>query len=129
MKSDWTDHDSWDAVPASVPLARGFVTSQLERHALTPILNEVRLVASELATNAVVHARTPFTVTLARQNGLLRLTVKDGSAALPTLSRPEPSAGSGRGLFMVATYSADWGVTPEPEGGKSVWATFSTMPS
>lgn len=129
MKSDWTHHDSWEAVPASVPMARGFVTSQLEQHALMPLLNEVRLVVSELATNAVLHARTPFTVTLARHDGLLRLAVKDGSSLLPTLSRPEAAAGSGRGMFMVATYSADWGVTPEPEGGKSVWATFSTTPS
>jgi anti-sigma regulatory factor (Ser/Thr protein kinase) len=129
MKSDWTRHDSWEAVPASVPMARGFVTAQLEQHALTPILHEVRLVVSELATNAVLHARTPFTVTLARQNGLLRLTVQDGSSQLPTVSRSEPSAGSGRGLFMVATYSTDWGVTAEPGGGKSVWATFATTPS
>jgi anti-sigma regulatory factor (Ser/Thr protein kinase) len=129
MKSDWTHHDSWDAAPASVPMARGFVTAHLEQHALTPILNEVRLVVSELATNAVLHARTPFTVTITRQNRLLTLVVRDGSSMLPTLSRPQPSAGNGRGLFMVATYSADWGVTPEPEGGKSVWATFVTTPS
>ena len=125
METVWTYKDSWDPAPASVALARGFVTSHLERHDLLRILNEVRLVASELATNAVRHAQTPFSVSLAQDGADVTLAVSDGSARLPLPAQPDVLALGGRGLFMVATYSAAWGVTPEPGGGKSVWATFS----
>jgi len=40
------------------------VTRQLVDHRLAYLVDEVRLVASELATNAVVHAATEFTVVL-----------------------------------------------------------------
>jgi anti-sigma regulatory factor (Ser/Thr protein kinase) len=125
VKIVWTHEDSWEAAPASVALARGFVTSHLERHDLLRILNEVRLVASELATNAVRHAQTPFSVSLAQDGTHVRLAVRDGSARLPLPAQPDALALGGRGLFMVATYSTAWGVTPEPGGGKSVWATFT----
>ena len=34
-------------------------------------------------------------------------------------------AEGGRGLGIVAALSSSWGVTPEPHGGKSVWAWIS----
>ena len=39
--------------------------------------------ASELATNALVHAHTAFIVTLEARDGVVRLTVRDDSLSLP----------------------------------------------
>jgi hypothetical protein len=43
------------------------------------LVDDVQLVVSELATNAILHARTPFTVTLDGFDDLVFLTVMDGS--------------------------------------------------
>jgi anti-sigma regulatory factor (Ser/Thr protein kinase) len=104
--------------------ARTFVTSHLIQNGLIAEVETVQLVVSELATNAVIHAQTPFTVTLRRSNGTLTVAVSDLS-----FRRPEriPSGqvldGGGRGLAMVAALSSSWGSTPL-NNGKLVWATF-----
>lgn len=84
----------------------------------------VALVTSELASNAVTHAGTAFTVAVSRRNGTLGVAVGDLS-----FSHPEgPISGRalnerGRGMTIVASLSASWGVTPLRDG-KLVWATF-----
>jgi len=66
------------------------------------------VVANELASNAVDHARTPFSLVLTPAPPLLRLELTDGSAAEPQLQVHDVSAVRGRGLQMVDALAAEW---------------------
>ncbi|MGW1991424.1 ATP-binding protein [Embleya sp. NPDC001921] len=92
----------------------------------------IRLVASELITNAVEHAGsvTPdiSIVLQERDDGTLRLGVRDRHPGRPRL-RTRTRAGfptSGRGLAIVKVVLAELGgrsrVERHQDGGKTVWA-------
>lgn len=121
----WTRQATWAGTPRNVAYARAFVTRHLVDNGLSSEVDVLRLVVSELATNAVIHAMTPFTVTVGRINGTLSLTVRDRSMIEPqkeAVSRPR-LATRGRGLHMVDVLSSTWGIT-HGRDGKSVWARF-----
>jgi len=109
----------------SVLRARQFVCVHLVEHRLWYLVDDVRLVASELATNAVRHARTPFNVSLEQADRLVLLSVDDSSPAPPVHLATDPLATTGRGVSIVELLSNSWGVTENLGGGKSVWASFS----
>jgi anti-sigma regulatory factor (Ser/Thr protein kinase) len=81
----------------------------------------LELVVSELATNAVVHAGTAFTVSLQRDPASLRVEVTDSGSGDVTVHNPDVSDTHGRGLTIVRALADDWGVRPGPAGGKTVW--------
>src|SRR6476646_9215112 len=114
------------AEPVSASKARGFVHQHLVAHDLQYLVEDIRLVASELATNAVVHARTPFVVTLWELNGVVLLAMRDGSASVPVRSMPQVMDLGGRGLVLVEQLSHEWGASTDVSGSKSVWASFVT---
>src|SRR5437763_9953531 len=62
-------------------LARQFVASILRDWELDHLLDQAQLLTSELATNAVLHARTPMVLTVTRddERAMLRVTVLDNS--------------------------------------------------
>ncbi|WP_172639215.1 ATP-binding protein [Streptomyces tailanensis] len=87
------------------------------------------LVMSELAANAVRHARGPkINMTVHRpQTGLVSVSVIDRSPeAPPQPGTPGTDAESGRGLLLVAAVSLRWGWehmgTGKQPWGKRVWA-------
>jgi len=85
------------------------------------VVDDARLVVSELLGNALRHARpirnAGLVLTLEMQQDAVRLSVSDGgSATLPTLLHPPELAVSGRGLTMVRTLTREWGVREEEEG-------------
>ncbi len=125
----WVYDAAWPAEAASVRAARDFVTAHLEKHRLPGSVPQAVLVVSELATNAVRHARTPFAVTLEQEDGTVTVSVRDAALPLPRLQTLDPLAAEGRGLVMVAALSDTWGVTCFPGGGKAVWATFAATPA
>lgn len=85
------------------------------------LLRDAELVLSELATNAVIHARTAFSVAARRGRSGLRISVRDSSPVWPTVNDPGPSVPSGRGLRVVSGLATSWGAEVTPEG-KTVWA-------
>jgi len=111
----------------SVSEARHFVATHLDRHDLSHLTDDVQLVVSELATNALVHARTPFTVMLRVSPETVRLTVLDGVTAGPLSVAPRDLDVGGRGISIVEALSRDWGVSVGTGGGKSVWAVFDAQ--
>lgn len=122
--SGWSREARWSAHPRHVGDARTFVADCLTEMDLVPQLQALTLVVSELTTNVVVHAGTPFTVTLARRGPWLVLEVRDHVTGRVVL--PEPTVDvdvSGRGLGIVRALSEAWGVWPRRDG-KSVWAAF-----
>jgi hypothetical protein len=90
--------------------------------------NAARLVVSELVNNAVVHARTPFDVSVAANGRFMRIAVQDGSPAQPRLvldSLLAPAlAKHGWGLRLVQEHATRWG-SMRTDGGKIVWAQLA----
>lgn len=78
-----------------------------------------RIVTSELATNAVRHAETPFRVAVAVQPGTIRIEVEDGAGA-QKIATQMASDRTGRGLLIVETAATSWGVEHRGEK-KAVW--------
>ena len=103
---------------ASVSSARRFVVSLLDAEA--DLLDSVQLAVSELATNAVLHARSPFTVRVSREGARLRVAVHDSSPAAAAKKDYGPTAVTGRGLTIVEQLTDEWGVTADGVG-KWVW--------
>jgi anti-sigma regulatory factor (Ser/Thr protein kinase) len=101
--------------------ARRFAIDALDRCGWHQIANDVALVVTELAANAVVHAHSSFTVTLSSNEDGVRVAVRDGSPLAPNLREPASMEVRGRGLRLVATLSASWGTDLEDDG-KVVWA-------
>jgi two-component sensor histidine kinase len=121
----WSYETTLVAEPVSAPRARAFVCRRLVEHGLPYLVDPVRLVVSELATNAVVHARTAFTVTLSRADSTVLLAVRDESPAGPVPAQPGPPDIGGRGLRIVRMVSADCGVVSDRSGTRTVWASFA----
>jgi anti-sigma regulatory factor (Ser/Thr protein kinase) len=100
---------------------------------LSPLVDRVRMIVSELVDNAVEHAGTQVDVTVTELRDLLHVRVRDRCAQLPDISergRSEPPDGSGRrghGLWLVARSATSWGVRPT-DNGKIVWATVRIRP-
>lgn len=103
-------------------VARRFAVEVLQRwgHPDTRI-EDARLVLSELVANAVIHARSPMSVSIRSERHTVRLAVHDDSPIEPTPRPVDPSALSGRGLQIVGALSSSWGVDATPVG-KTVWA-------
>ncbi|WP_250038055.1 ATP-binding protein [Paractinoplanes maris] len=115
--------------PDTPALARNLVTDACGAWNLPEVLYRGRLVMSELAGNAVEHARTPITAIVVRRGAGLHLTVCDGDPCLPRMidqTREPPGSlwdVRGQGLRTVQAASAAWGALPTREG-KMVWATI-----
>ena len=113
--------------PFEVRLDRSPHAPSVARHALADWLrrvpceqgtvDEVVLVASELVTNAVVHARSAPLFKAVFDDGWLRLEVHDDSADPPTMRAPRHD---GYGLHIVSQLADGWGWTPT-DPGKHVW--------
>ncbi len=110
---------------AAARRARSFVAEVCGRWGLDELTDKAKLVASELVTNAVVHARTGIELRLERRDGVLSVAVHDEDPRLLRLVEPGRGAESGRGLIVVAKVARSWGVRPDPRGGKVVWCTLS----
>ncbi len=121
----WTYRVELAAQSASVREARLFVCGLLRAHGLAHIAENAELVVSELATNAVTHAGTPFVVTVRRDGARLMLTVQDGTSERPVLMKAEATDTRGRGLAIVNALCQDWGSVEHPAMAKSVWASFA----
>ena len=85
-------------------------------------LGDAALVLSELVGNAVRHADgDTLQVRLRRTGDVLRIAVRDGSAAWPTPREASTEDESGRGLLIIDALSHGWGWEPLANG-KVVWA-------
>jgi hypothetical protein len=104
--------------------ARRFLEDALRQWGRLSLLDDARVVLSELVTNAVLHARSPFTVSVRAEESGVRLAVHDDSPAQPPASVPRPPATAAHGLQLVSALSSSWGV--ERVGhGKIVWASVA----
>ena len=103
---------------SSARQARQFVDEAIE--GTSPVDGMLSVLVSELASNAILHAQTDFTVRVHDRDDVLRIEVADGSAVAPTKKDYGPDAITGRGLQLVESVADRWGVDVVA-GGKTVW--------
>jgi len=109
---------------SSVPTARHFVESILSGWGLSDLGWPATMVVSELATNAVLHARGgQFRIVVSTGDAGVRLEVSDDSTRLPQQRSYSLQSSTGRGLRLVSELSDEWGVAPS-EHGKTIWAVI-----
>ncbi|MFF1476587.1 ATP-binding protein [Streptomyces sp. NPDC058301] len=133
------------ALPAryeAVGGARQFTKKTLGQWELSERFDEVALVVSELVTNALRHAlpadtaresdAPPVRLHLMRWTSRLVCAVRDPSVDSPSSPGSDDcDAESGRGLFLVDSFSDSWGWHPLTGtlSGKVVWALFRLQPA
>ncbi|MDW8807197.1 ATP-binding protein [Streptomyces scabiei] len=116
--------------PASVGLVRRRVKDHLTDWGHgegSPDLDDIVLVASELASNVVRHGpllEREFEVAVtALADGSCFIEVSDEGTAVPRLQEAGEWDETGRGLRLVDHIAAAWGVWSRGRHGKTVWAS------
>ncbi len=118
--------------PDAPALARGAIARWLTGRVSTRVLDDVRLVITELVTNSVRHAGLrPGDVVSVRAEATgdgLRLEVEDAGRAGPVAQRPTgPGRAGGFGLNIVERIAVRWGVSLSH--GTRVWAELALASS
>jgi anti-sigma regulatory factor (Ser/Thr protein kinase) len=107
--------------PASAQ-ARAYVRTALLALGRPALLDSAELGVTELVTNACLHARTPFTLSIRAVEHGVRIGVTDHSPRAPEIGRGDLWSTTGRGLRLLEGLGR-WGVDllGPPEVGKTVW--------
>jgi anti-anti-sigma factor len=87
------------------------------------VIYVAELLADELVTNAVVHARSPLRLRLELHGDLLHVAVHDRSQRRLRPVPDAPELEGGRGLRLVERLATAWGVRQHADG-KTVWCTL-----
>lgn len=117
--------------PRAVGEARHFLAASLTVSGQSTLVDDAVLVASELVTNALRHARSPIEMHVlmpdtfhSHQEGI-RIEVCDSSTQRPVELSPTPESPGGRGLQLVSRIADRWGHELS-SNGKVVWAEFDS---
>jgi anti-anti-sigma regulatory factor/anti-sigma regulatory factor (Ser/Thr protein kinase) len=108
---------------ATSEAARALVAQACLQWAMLGVADRATTIVTELVANAVLHADTDLTVSVADLPYYLHIAVRDGCHRAPRLGgRADANAPSGSGLLVVEALAAAWGYVPD-RAGKTVWAT------
>ena len=117
----------FDPEPSAVATARCFVRDTLISWGLPgrdDVVTDAVLLASELVTNAIVHAGTAVELTCRLNGATVEISVLDRHPARVIPDPPSAAADvarpSGRGLLLPAALSSSWGVT-YASAAKVIW--------
>jgi len=118
------------ASPEVASVARR-VLSALESHLAPGLMNDLRLLASELVTNSIRHAANGSAEAVGMEvsisNEVVRLEVSDpGTGFEDATPRPAADKASGWGLYLVDQLADRWGVIREH--GTRVWFEIDRNP-
>jgi anti-sigma regulatory factor (Ser/Thr protein kinase) len=105
----------------STAAARRFARTTFREWGRVDLADDAAGIVAELATNAVLHARSDYTVDLGFDGHTGRVEVRDTNPRMLHSVARGRFAEDGRGLILVAGLASDWGVTALPDG-KVVWA-------
>lgn len=107
----------------SVPRARHLTAQRLEELHVDDagVRATAELLVSELVTNVIKHTGSRPTLTVSRDDQLVRIEVADEEAAGVPLERDvDVTAEHGRGLLLVSALASAWGYDRSDEG-KRIW--------
>jgi len=95
--------------------------------------DSIRLVVSELVTNAIVHGRSPYRapiieIGIIARRGEVYIEVSDPSDEMPVVRPVDDEREGGRGLLLVECMALKWGAERLPHGGKRVWTLLRIPP-
>lgn len=107
--------------PASAGQARRFVRRLLDDAGRSDWVDGATLAASELVTNALLHAHSPIEFRVKVFGDHVRVEVRDFNPTLPSARAYDDHATTGRGLELVAAVALAHGVESLGEEGKVVW--------
>ena len=112
------------AGPAAAAAARATLTRWLAGHVPVEVLEDARLLVSELVANSIGHAELPDEASLRLavqlRAGALRVEVRDPGASGAIVPRePDRERGDGFGLHLVDLIATRWGV--DRTSGTDVW--------
>ena len=82
---------------------------------------DLRIVVSELATNAIRHTASAFRVSVRVLQDVVRVEVHDAGMTYPQLGSARLEDIGGRGLAIVGKLARDWGFSQHGDG-KMTWA-------
>ena len=88
---------------------------------------DAAIVTAELAANAVLHARSGFTVAVTQSAAGVRISVRDTAPAWAPTGEGLLGTSPGHGLDVVAQVADRWAIEPLPDG-KVVWADLPASP-
>ncbi|MCI2239521.1 ATP-binding protein [Paenibacillus sp. TRM 82003] len=128
------DDDGALSLPAeagSAARARHHVRRTLDGRVSDDVVADAEVCASELVTNAVLHAGGPLLLTVHRTGEVVRLALADPSPVLPQWVPRSLTATTGRGLPLLTALSVARGADAHDDGGggKTVWCELSTTPA
>lgn len=105
--------------------ARGLVRAACTDWRVPHVGDVAALVASELVSNAVQHARSACQVSVSLGESGLRIGVRDYARSRAPRPRPvDVDRPGGRGLHLVAVLASSWGVRDHADG-KTMWALIA----
>ncbi|MFI9243869.1 SpoIIE family protein phosphatase [Streptomyces sp. NPDC053086] len=117
----------------AVKTARQFITDSLHTWGLDNLIDNTRLLTSEIVTNALIHADSDVDLRLREYPDHLRLEVHDTDSTppipIPITLTPDANqhAEHGRGLLIVDALATQWGNTPTGRG-KTIWVNIYNHP-
>ncbi|MCK2222021.1 ATP-binding protein (plasmid) [Actinomadura sp. ATCC 31491] len=97
---------------------------------------DAEVIVSELVANAIKHTASGQAggLVIASVAGIGNTTtiievIDQGAPTVPRMCEPADDECSGRGLYLVASLAAQWGVEGDVFGGRRVWAEVLTVES
>jgi hypothetical protein len=111
--------------PRSVPAARRFVRDLVVAAGLERWAGDAQLAVSELCTNVILHAHTPFEVTVQVAPDGVYVEVWDDDPVLPARRVSSTASTTGRGLELLAAVASSSGVLAVGPA-KVVWFCLGT---
>jgi LuxR family maltose regulon positive regulatory protein len=111
-------------VPTAAAAGRAFVVEVCARWGLQELAGSAALLAGELVTAAVVHARMAMELRVELAESRLQVAVHDQDPNLLGLLAARDRAEPRLDLLVVDQVAASWGVRQDEAGGKTAWCTL-----
>jgi anti-sigma regulatory factor (Ser/Thr protein kinase) len=99
--------------PSSLAVAREYVRRALDGLP-SSVVEDAVLLTSEIGGNAIVHARTAWTLKVTVGGEIVRIDVTDTGGGSPAIADPQPAIG-GLGLRLVDQVATRWGTLKEDD--------------
>jgi serine phosphatase RsbU (regulator of sigma subunit)/anti-sigma regulatory factor (Ser/Thr protein kinase) len=113
----------------AVRIGRRFVAERIATLGASSMASDAALITGELVANALQHGHPPVSVSVSGDASCVRIAVADGNPRPPVRPAASLANMTGRGIALIESVAARWGVDRDPSGGKVVWAELEPVGS